>query len=366
MNKNEQVYEQVKKEILLGIYGKSGDRFLSIRDFCKKTNIPFSRGYAIFQKLESEYLINVIKQKWFLTYGIADDNSEIKKISSNNLVGLHAKEIDNPYITSIISSLKLYLANQGYTLIIQTSENNSQDEIKILNHFISLGCSGVINFPSTETTINNYYKNYPLPMVFIGRKINIENTYTLPSVLTDNYEAGRAVAHMLIEKGYKEFYFVTHKYFSTNINKRLMGFRNELNTRIEELFAENNVFELDYSDSQRMRIFCKNIIKNSTVNNPIAIFCINDLFAAKILTILISLGADIPNTIGIVGYDDLPICQYTSPTITSVSYSLKEMAIQTVKLLFSINNGNPQLNNAIYIPNYISNRKSTATPPRKK
>ena len=49
-----------------------------------------------------------------------------------------------------------------------------------------------------------------------------------------------------------------------------------------------------------------------------AIICSHDLLANAAMIQCQQLGYDVPGDISIIGFDDLPICPYTSPPMTSV------------------------------------------------
>lgn len=357
MNKIDLLTKKISEKILRGDYGKSGEQFLSVREICKQENISFNLSYALFQNLEKEHLIFLIKQKWYLTYGIANENSALRSNSSDKIIGIHVKEINNTYITSILALLSQQLKLSNYKMIIETSENDSENELKILDHFIRLGCCGVINFSSTKNNFIDYFRFYPLPMVFIGRLIKLSESEHMPCVLTDNYLTAKHVANEFLNRGYKQFYFVGIKSLPEKNDERLNGYIDELKANNQSVIEEN-IFKTEYSDDTALSNFCYKISKKASIDSPIAIFCINDLFASKILKNLLSFNVDIPNRVGIIGYDDLPICKDSTPQLTSISYSFKEIAKQSIDLLFSITNETPLLNHKKTVMNFIIARGS--------
>ncbi len=359
MEKMQTMLTELKKDILMGAYGKSGERFLSIREFCIQKNVSFSFAHKLFHKLQEEHFLLLIKQIWYLTCGVASKSSALRNVASDPIIGIHLKEINNPYIGSIVANIQKILAKKNFRLMIQTSENDPQEEIAILQQFVRLGCAGVINFPSTSSNLSPFYRLYPLPLTFIGRIIHLSETEHMPCVLSDNYGISKSIAQKFASEGYNHFYYIGLSALPDEQNERLKGFRDGVNQT--HRFDESNLFKVEYADDIAFKNFCKSVMEKANRENPALLFCVNDLYAAKIVSNFVSLKADIPQSISIVGYDDLSICQYVSPRLSSVAYSFSSIATQAVNLLFSINSKDSHLNQKIVISNYLNQRGTTVS-----
>jgi DNA-binding LacI/PurR family transcriptional regulator len=67
--------------------------------------------------------------------------------------------------------------------------------------------------------------------------------------------------------------------------------------------------------------------------SPTAVLCYNDLLAARVLLISLSLGIRVPEHLSLIGYDDEPICQTLSPQLTSISPGFFQMGSLAVSSL---------------------------------
>lgn len=56
-----------------------------------------------------------------------------------------------------------------------------------------------------------------------------------------------------------------------------------------------------------------------------AIVCSHDLYAQGVMTRCQELGYRVPEDISIIGFDDLPLCQHTSPTLTTIRQNRDEL-----------------------------------------
>lgn len=75
--------------------------------------------------------------------------------------------------------------------------------------------------------------------------------------------------------------------------------------------------------------------------SPDAIICYNDNVALKVMTSLMKRGYKIPEDIAITGYDTLEFGQRYNPTLTSVSFPIKELGFASVENLIKLINKKP-------------------------
>ncbi len=313
------------------------------------------RSLNLFHELEEQFFLYRIKNAWYVTFGVSAKNTPLSRFTDRKIVAVHIKEINNAYIASLVANIKLILQKQSYNLIVSTSENDSENEKEILKTFIDLGVSGVINFPSAARPIVDFYVNYPLPMVFVGRQIP---DAALPTILTNNFETGKTVAHYLVEQGYRNFYFLGIPYLSDNSNERLLGYREYLQASGVN-FSNENVLRADLNRENDFKSVV-HTIRESSSKGPTAVFCINDLIAAKLIRYLKKYGVSVPENVGVVGYDDLPVCTESDPTITTIAYNFKEMSEKTILLLEKlIAERKIEKHANSYVFNFLVKRRST-------
>lgn len=354
MTKTEALLDVTRKKIRSGVYGESGGQFPAIRDFAEQENIAYLTAYHIFSRLREEGLLYLFKKKWFLCTGICAKSSPLGKHARKDLIGLHVKEINNPYITENIYYLEKILGKENVRLLIQTSENDREKEKEALRFFIEAGCSGVIDFPSMDKNLLGFYESYPLPMVFVGRKIDPK----LVSIITDNYGTGRHVAKFLLQHGYKKFIFIGLQHLPDDSNERLRGFRSYLQ-EADVPDSSVSVFRFNLNDNAYVTEFLRQLQSDVKSGDSAGIFCLNDLLAYKVLKTLQKVRISIPHQAGIVGYDNLPISTLAPVPITSISYDFNELSEKAYHALSEMIRTRKPIANPIVIPNHIIVRNST-------
>jgi LacI family xylobiose transport system transcriptional regulator len=98
-------------------------------------------------------------------------------------------------------------------------------------------------------------------------------------------------------------------------------------------------------------------------DRPTAIFAGSDLQALGVLEAARVNGLRIPHDLSVVGYDDVPLAQWTSPALTTVHQPLQKMAEEAAQMLLRLRTGEPTITR-LELATSLVVRKSTAPPPR--
>jgi DNA-binding LacI/PurR family transcriptional regulator len=96
-------------------------------------------------------------------------------------------------------------------------------------------------------------------------------------------------------------------------------------------------------------------------DRPTAIVAANDLTAIGALRIVHQHGLSVPDDISIIGFDDIEMCNFVSPPLTTLHLSQNEMANTVVTALEALANS-PQRNGLQYnVETTLVVRNSTGT-----
>ncbi|MGI6100111.1 MAG: substrate-binding domain-containing protein [Lentisphaerae bacterium] len=147
----------------------------------------------------------------------------------------------------------------------------------------------------------------PVPMVNISDHSEI---HSVPSVITDNLQAGRLAARHLLQQGYRNF-GILHEKASSGAVRRAEGF---LQTLAAAGHAARRPPETDsYAPGTAWPEWLRQLPR------PCGLFCTSDYLARRILSRLAALGAAVPDDFGVVGVGDSPLDNLLSETpLTSI------------------------------------------------
>jgi len=97
---------------------------------------------------------------------------------------------------------------------------------------------------------------------------------------------------------------------------------------------------------------------------PTAIFCFNDEMAIGVLDYARRVHRSVPETLSVVGFDDIRFARYVSPALTTISQPMLDIGRETVRLLLGVLQGSIMTAVSITLPHRLEIRSSTGAPRR--
>lgn len=177
----------------------------------------------------------------------------------------------------------------------------------------------------------------------------------LDTITFDSYRGGFIVAQHFFEKGYSDVGIITGPINKNESLLRKNGFLDCINQKDDLTLTWQ--FEGDYSLNSGKHAFEAYI---KLQNKPRAIFSSNDYMCLGFLEQAAKNGVKVPEDVAIAGYDDLPICNYVHPAITSIHTDYKILAKKTFGILKENMETTSTYNGVLsVIPVSLSERKTT-------
>jgi LacI family transcriptional regulator len=216
----------------------------------------------------------------------------------------------------------------GYTVMICQSNESYGREILNTRRLLDSLVDGLIISVSSETKTFEHFKKIQeknIPMVLFDR---VTPELKVPSVRIDNEGGGFQATEHLIEQGYKRIAILAGPENLEISNRRMDGYLNALrkhNIKIDESLIFHCDFNQDYAFFATQELL-------SMKKKPDAIFTISDRLAIGAMLAIKQKGLNMPHDIGLVGFNDEPILNLVSPTISSVEMPSFELGKLAAKL----------------------------------
>ncbi|MFC1590200.1 LacI family DNA-binding transcriptional regulator [Candidatus Omnitrophota bacterium] len=223
------------------------------------------------------------------------------------------------YYFKLIDGINNVITGTEYTLeILPVVKEYTEEEI----YKIILNCNtaGLILSPYCKAIHIPFdiIKRYPFPIITIDSELKGRNAY---NVVLDHQKAGYKGIEYLAQRGYENIAVISDSGHSPHSEMRKEGIRQYLK---EKKIAEGAVTHMEYPFSRTSGLpALKEII--GLKKRSIGVFSFNDEIAVGILNNMAQMGLRCPADIAILGFDGLPIGQYTIPRLSSVAFPLKKI-----------------------------------------
>lgn len=322
--------EALKADILSGQFGAPGERFLTTRELAEIRRVSPVTAQRLLVALRHERFIALHGKRHYLSHGRIPRDSALGQLTKNSkrLLGLHVTTIDTPFFSALTRAAQNSAAVQGYGLLTAESGYNPEREREILNTFEDIGVAGVLSCPGLDAETGALYNRYRLSHVFLGRK---PTGACGEAVLADNACGAARVAAHFIREGYRSFGYV-----GLALNKeqdtRLKAFSEALTEAGFEL-PEGQILRVDARIEESPDALWDEYLRR--LPRPAAVFCFHDLLAVRLLQACRRAALNVPRTLAVAGFDNLPVTALTDPPLTTVSYDVEAMAEAAVRLLIA-------------------------------
>lgn len=158
---------------------------------------------------------------------------------------------------------------------------------------------------------------------------NIDNS-VLDTVTFDAYQGASLAAKHFYEQGYRNLGIIEGPHEMPEARFRTNGFTDFIKrTKNSKLIWD---FKGDYTLESGIKAFSD---FEELKQKPEAVFTANDAMAVGFLESAREAGYSFPDDIALIGYDNLPICEYHYPKITSVDTDYSRLAENTIDNLLT-------------------------------
>lgn len=261
-------------------------------------------------------------------------NSSARSLSSRSskiisvIIQANENPLASPYNATFLGYLIQRIQSEGYNAMVYFINEFSE----ITTYLQSWNAEGAIFLGTFDENIKLIQENNRIPLVFTDSYSSIRQ---LINIGIDDYKGGVLAAEHFIKKGHKEFAFIAPTFgYSQVMQQRLKGF---MDTLIRNNFSLEPEYTWDPINIQETADFICSSKKPVT-----AIFVAADHIAIELIDILKKRGYNIPKDFSFIGFDNLPLSQYTTPHLTTISQDIFKKAQYATEILFQ-HLRNPQL-----------------------
>lgn len=243
----------------------------------------------------------------------------------------HGEILDqHPFFLLMIESIENHAREYGYHILVTTIDNKNPVEPQ-LSRLKEMNAKGLIIF-ATEMLEDDifYFENLQIPFVAIDNDFTHLNINT---VSINNQMGTYQAIEYLHGMGHRKIGYLQSSTVIQSFLEREYGYRNALNQLGLELYSKY-IFKLPYTEEASYQNF--RLLLDEKVELPTAFVTDDDTIASGVIRALTEKGFLIPDDISIVGFNDRPSCEISSPKLTSVNVPRHSFGVESVDFLIKL------------------------------
>lgn len=270
-------------------------------------------------------------------------------------IGVLLPQLNQPFFSTLAFAIEKTLFANDYKTIICSSEEDIDKEAAYIDMLLRQRVDGVLIVPTGRSAENiNRLINGRVPAVLVDRDIP---GITINRVLCDNINGGCQAIRHLLQLGHRRIAVVGGPGYSQSIEERITGVKQgyaEMSLAYDEsMFHVNELNEFENGFQMARHLL-------SSPQPPTAIFALTDVTAVGVMHAAAEHKLTLPNDLSVVGFDDIPLAQYSIPTLTTVTQPIFEVGETAANLMLAHLRDEYPSTQTITLPTVLTVRGSTA------
>lgn len=240
--------------------------------------------------------------------------------------------IRNTYSTALVYAVEKEAQKKGYNVLICTTHEDIEKELKHLKDLNSRKVDGVILMSAyrADANMDKKYKEFyisKLPIVFVDRNIPGINRDVIQS---ENFDASYKATKYLMDMGHRKIGIIATSNFST-VQERIKGYKAAFaNAGIE--YDESLFASVDELSDKMSRKVCHEFLEEHP--DITALYILNNSLCSGVLLDLKERQMKIPQDISLLVWDDEEYNELLD--ITTIEQPITEIGKQATRRLFEL------------------------------
>lgn len=235
-------------------------------------------------------------------------------------------DVSNPFYAKCVKAVEEVAREHGYAVILCASNEDAAIEREYIGLLTQRRVDGLLLVPAADG--HEYLEEEQaagLPVVALDRPADGVSTDTV--VVQNRAGTLKAIEHLIQVHGHRRIAFIGGGEHLYTTRKRLKGYREALKmTGLEELcrVGATDIASAAWATREMMEL----------PEPPTAIFAINNLITVGVLQALEQAGLQVPQDVGLIGFDDFELAAVLHPRLTLVRQPATELGRRAAWLLF--------------------------------
>lgn len=256
---------------------------------------------------------------------------------ASNLIGVvfaGRRNVDftHPFFIEVLNAFKKQMGILGYDLVFFSNEKfqngGVNDYLARCRHYHVDGCI-IISGQELENSIHEL-DHSPIPCIGVDLPLTGRSS---GYIMSDHFKMSAKVVEHFYLQGYRDLGYIGSTQESEISNLREGGYRQameDLGLTINEDWFLNGDHFFESCGVEAVR----RMIGSGSL--PRAIFAASDQIAIGAMRGLQEAGISVPDTVALIGCDDIEACQYTSPALTTIRQNKSKLGRLAALMLYDL------------------------------
>jgi LacI family transcriptional regulator len=280
-----------------------------------------------------------------------------RRARRSGLVDLVIGGLDSPWAVEILRGVEAECAERGAGTVVSLVRDDDARPPSWTSLTTMHDSDGVILVTSRMTPQQRDQLERAGVALVVIDPVDLPDS-DVASVGATNWAGGLAATEHLLSLGHRRIATIGGPRAMLCTQARIDGYRAALERAGIE-FDRRLVRYGDFRHEGGFRASCDLL---ALPERPTAIFAGSDQQAMGAYEAARQAGLRVPDDLSVVGFDDLPLCQWLSPPLTTVRQPLEEMGRLAARTLFQQLDGQPLVSPRIELATELRVRLSTAPP----
>ena len=309
----------------------------TIIDVAKKAGVSKTTVSKILSGKENvrpatlEKVNRAMKELDYIPSGFA----QIMRTGSTKTIAILLPEQFNFGYYEILRGIEMVLGKSGYITTVCSTGVNAENQMDYLREMIRRQVDGILFFSYTRVEKNINYLvqlNKRIPIIVMDNILKDDEPLSM--VRVDGYNLTQKAVQYLIDKRCTRIGYIRYESKNAAGTERYAGYRaalKENKIRFDpKLVREASIESHITSGFEQARM----LIQLS--NPPDAIMTISDLLAIGVIDYLRGANIRVPKDICVMGFDDIPLCSFVSPKLSTASQGQLNVGRTAANLLLEL------------------------------
>lgn len=324
----------------------------TLKEVAKAANVSLaSASYAVngtgsLGDATREHILKVAEQLGYRQ----NMSARAVRTGKTGAIGLVLPDLTNPFFPALAQSVIQTAREHSHSVFVTDTEGSPELEVESVRLLVEHGVDGIVWFPIGDVnTVGELLSG--VPTVVVDRTLP-----GLESIQADYAGGGMLAAEHLVQAGHTSIGVISGPTDILSMRQRCDAAANYIQQHAKLAFRVTNGFSIDLEPK------VKEAIKSREAT---AVFVGADLIALGVIQYAQSQKIQVPSQLSVVGFDDIPWAQISSPPLTTIDMPLADMAAEAVQSLLRRSNERVELRRKIVFDTTLVERASVQRPPKR-